>query len=200
MIVVVTGSIGMGKSATARLFAEEGAEVWDADAAVHRLYAKGGGGAEAVGEFAHAAVVDGAVDRARLAALLAERPDLFDRLNAAVHPLVAADRERAFASSTADLFVLDIPLFFEGGGAAAADAVVTTTAPDAVRRARVLERPGMTAEKLDLVVSRQTPDAEKRRRADYVVWTHLGPGPARAAVRAIIADLRRRLPARRDAR
>ncbi|MEO1311420.1 MAG: dephospho-CoA kinase [Pseudomonadota bacterium] len=199
IVVVLTGSIGMGKSTTASLFAEEGAAVWDADAAVHRLYAPGGGAAGGIAEIAPAAVSGGGVDRGALSDLIRKDPDLLKKVEAVVHPLVAADRAAALASSSAEIAVLDIPLYFEGGGSTEADAVVVVTAPDAVRRRRVLERPGMTEAQLDFIVARQTPDAEKRRQADYLIWTHCGLDPARDAVRAVLADLRRRFAARLEA-
>ncbi len=189
-VIVLTGSIGMGKSATAKLFADEGARVWDADAAVHRLYEKDGAAVHSIEAIAPEAIRDGAVDRAALSAAIAKDASLLKKIEAVVHPLVAADREAALADGDPSTpIVLDIPLFFEGGGAAGADAVVVVTAPDEVRRARVLERPGMSAEKLDFIISRQTPDTEKRRRADYIIWTHDGLEPSREAVRAILRDL-----------
>ena len=186
----------MGKRATARLFAEAGCAVWDADAAVHRLYEEGGAGVAEISKLAPGAVRDGAVDRAALGGILAEDPDLFPKLNAAIHPLVAADRENAFRTATAPVFVADIPLFFEGGAADGINAVVVVTAPESVRRARVLERPGMTLEKFEMITSRQTPDAEKRARADYILWTHAGLDLTRAGVASVTADLRRRFPNR----
>lgn len=188
----LTGSIGMGKSTTARMFADEGVPVWDADAAVHRLYAPGGAGSAAISTFAPEAVdADGGVDRAALRRALAEDPSLFGRLDAAIHPLVAADRTafaEARATEGAPLAVFDIPLLFETGAEAGLDRVVVVTAPAEVQRARVLDRPGMTQADLDRLLARQMPDADKRARADYVIDTAHGLAPAREAVRAIIAE------------
>jgi dephospho-CoA kinase len=190
--VGLTGSIGMGKSTTARLFAEEGAAVWDADAAVHRLYAAGGAAVPAVAALAPGAVRDGAVDRAALRAAILADPGLLQRVEAAVHPLVAADRadflRKARAEGTA-VAVCDIPLLFETGAADAFDAVVVVTAPAEVQRARVLARPGMTAQAFEAILSRQTPDAGKRARADHVIDTSAGIEAARAQVRAVMDEL-----------
>ncbi|MGF1553089.1 MAG: dephospho-CoA kinase [Paracoccaceae bacterium] len=188
----LTGSIGMGKSTTAGLFAEEGVPVWDADAAVHRLYEPGGAGASAVRDLARDAIgAAGGVDRARLRAALAADPGLIGRLERAIHPLVAADRD-AFAEARgaegARLVVFDIPLLYETGAETGLDRVVVVSAPEAVQRARVLARPGMTEDDFERILARQTPDAEKRARADYVIDTGAGIEPARAAVRAIIAE------------
>jgi len=191
MIVLgLTGSIGMGKSATARLFAEEGAWTWNADDAVHRLYAAGGAAVGPIGDAFPGVVAEGAVDRARLAEALGRDEGAFRRLEAIVHPLVAKGRLEDLAAAEkrgVRLAVLDIPLLFETVGEALVDAVVVVTAPEAVQRERVLARPGMTAERLNAVLARQTPDAEKRARADFVVDTGRGVEAARAEVQAIVA-------------
>lgn len=191
IILGLTGGIGMGKSTTADFFREEGAVVWDADAAVHRLYAEGGSAVEAVAEaFGREVVVGGAVDRPRLAAVLGSDASKFDRLNAIVHPLVLQDRMAALeAARTAEtrLFVVDIPLLFETGADAHVDATVVVSAPADVQRQRVLARPGMTPERLEAIVDRQMSDAEKRARADFVVDTSEGLDAARARVRQIVA-------------
>ncbi|AYG94642.1 dephospho-CoA kinase [Brevundimonas naejangsanensis] len=193
MIVLgLTGSIGMGKSTTARMFAEAGALVWDADAAVHRLYAPGGAAVEPLGRAFPGVVVDGAVDRARLAEALGRDETAFRRLEALVHPLVAADRAEALKAAAADgvrLAVVDIPLLFETGGDAFVDAVVVVTADAAIQAERVLARPGMTRERLDAILARQTPDAEKRARADFLVDTGRGLEAARDQVRAIVGTV-----------
>lgn len=190
MIVLgLTGSIGMGKSTTTAMFADEGAFVWNADEAVHRLYAPGGAAVPAVGEAFPGTVVDGAVDRARLAAALGQDGDAFRRLEAIVHPLVLKDRLADLAAAEARgvrLAVLDIPLLFETGGDQAVDAVVVVTAPAAVQARRVLDRSGMTRERFEAILARQMPDAEKRRRADFVVDTGDGLDAARARVREIV--------------
>lgn len=185
----LTGSIGMGKSTTAQMFADEGVPVWDADAAVHRLYAKGGAAVAAVGETFPSAVLDGALSRDVLAAIIASDPAALARLESIVHPLVAQDRLAFLDAVTSEIAVLDIPLLYETGADRWLDAVACVTAPATVQRDRVLARSGMTPEKFELILRHQLPDAEKRARADYVIETK-SPGDARAGVREIIADIR----------
>ncbi|NNU15740.1 dephospho-CoA kinase [Parvularcula sp. ZS-1/3] len=192
--VGLTGSIGMGKSTTAKMFAEEGAAVWDADAAVHRLYAPGGAAVAPVGEaFPSALSEEGGIDRDALSREVVGQPDRLKALEAVVHPLVAEDRqafiEKAKASG-ADFVVLDIPLLVENGAPGFFDAVVVCTADEAIRRERVLARPGMTEDKLDAILARQAPEAERLRHATYTVRTDKGLDHARAEVAAIMADLR----------
>ncbi|MES2833589.1 MAG: dephospho-CoA kinase [Pseudomonadota bacterium] len=193
MIVLgLTGSIGMGKSTTTALFAEAGALTWNADDAVHALYAPGGAAVEPVGEAFPGVVVDGAVDRDRLAAALGRDEAAFKRLEAIVHPLVAARRRDdllAAGAAGVKLAVLDIPLLFETGGDRAVDAVVVVTADPQVQAARVLARPGMTRERLEAILARQTPDAEKRARADFIVDTGRGLEAARDQVREIVGTV-----------
>ena len=201
MIVVgLTGSAAMGKTATAKMFADEGVPVFDADAAVHALYA---GEAVAPVEAAFPGVsADGRIDRERLAQRVFNNPDALRKLEAIVHPLVRAaqDQFRADAKRTgAAIAVLDIPLLFETGGEARVDAVVVVTAPSDVQRTRLLERPGMTAEKIEGMLARQMPDSEKRRRADFIVDTSRGFDAARAEVRDILRRLREQGPPRRRA-
>jgi dephospho-CoA kinase len=187
----LTGSVGMGKSTTARLFAEAGVPVWDADAAVHRLYAAGGGGAAAIAGLAPGAVAGDAVDRDRLRDAIVADPALLGRIEARIHPLVAADREAfAAAHGAAEVVVFDIPLLFETGGARGLDGVLVVTAPAAVQRERVLTRPGMTPEALERILARQMPDAEKRARADFVIATDRGVEAARADVLALLERIR----------
>lgn len=189
ILLGLTGSIGMGKSTTSRMFADEGALVWDADAAVHRLYARGGAAVEPLGEAFPGVVVDGAVDRTRLAERLGRDEDAFKRLEAIVHPLAAQDRADDLAAARARgvrLAVLDIPLLFETGGDAFVDAVVVVTADPEVQAARVLDRPGMTRDRFEAILARQMPDAEKRRRADFLVDTGRGLDAARDQVRQIV--------------
>jgi len=187
-VLGLTGSVGMGKSTAAGFFAEEGVPVHDADAAVHRLYA---GEAAALIEAAFpGTTVDGAVDRTRLAQRVLGDPAALKRLEAIVHPLVQASERRFLAEAEArgeKVVLLDIPLLFETGGDERVDAVVVVSAPPEVQRGRVLERPGMTAEKLDAILAQQMPDAEKRRRADFVVDTSRSFDAARAQVRAVLA-------------
>lgn len=190
MIVLgLTGSIGMGKSTTAGLFAEEGAAVWDADAAVHRLYAPGGAGVGPVEAAFPGVANETGVDRAALGRRVRGDPDALARLEAVVHPLVRADREAfldAARARGAALAVLDIPLLYETGAEGQVDAVVVVTAPAQVQRARVLARPGMTLEAFEGLLARQTPDDEKRRRADFLVDTGQGLDSARGQVRMIV--------------
>lgn len=187
----LTGSVGMGKSTTAQLFAEAGVPVWDADAAVHRLYAAGGAGAAAVANLAPRAVAGGAVDRDRLRDAIIADPGLLARIEARVHPLVAADREAfAAAHAGAAIVAFDIPLLYETEGERGLDGVLVVTAPEPVQRARVLARPGMTPEALERILARQTPDAEKRARADFVISTDQGIEGARRDVQAVLARIR----------
>ena len=191
--VALTGSIGMGKSTVLAMFGELGAAVWNADEAVHRLYRKGGAAIPALTEKFPEAIVGGAVDREKLSALVLDKPEQLKRLEAIVHPLVAADRDAFLATARnkgAEIAVLDIPLLFETGGETAFDAVVVVSAPASVQRRRVLSRPGMNAAKLDAILARQTPDAEKRGRADFVIDTGQSLAATRAEVEAVFARLR----------
>jgi len=186
-IIGLTGSLGMGKSTTARFFAEQGVPVHDADAVVHRLYE--GEAAAAIEQAFPGATSLGKVDRNRLAALVLDDPAALKKLEAIVHPLVQAAEQRLLAQARSrgeKVAVLDIPLLFETGGHERVDAVVVVSAPAEVQRSRVLERPGMTIEKLDAILGRQMPDAEKRLRADFVVDTSHGFEATRAQVRAIL--------------
>ena len=194
MIVVgLTGSIGMGKSTTAALFAAEGAPVYDADAEVHALYAPGGAAVAPIEQAFPGVVRGGAVDRGLLSQAVLGDEAAMKRLEAIVHPLVGASRAGFFQAAEAkgaDIVVLDIPLLFETGGEKAVDAVVVASAPAEVQRRRVLDRPGMAPEKLDAILARQTPDAEKRARADFVIDTGQGLDHARDQVRQVLAKLR----------
>ncbi|MBN2631201.1 MAG: dephospho-CoA kinase [Rhodobacteraceae bacterium] len=185
----LTGSIGMGKSTTAALFAAEGVPVWDADAAVHRLYSTGGAAVGPVANLCPAALKDNAIDRAVLRDVIAADPATLPRLEAIVHPLVAADRVAFAAKCVSDLAVFDIPLLFETGSAAEMDATLLVTAPAAVQRQRVLSRPGMTEAQFLLILARQMPDAEKRARATHIVET-LSIDQTRAYVQALITHIR----------
>ncbi|OSP55345.1 dephospho-CoA kinase [Pseudoruegeria sp. SK021] len=188
-VLGLTGSIGMGKSTTARLFAEAGCAVWDADAAVHRLYAAGGAAVAPLRALRPEAIVAGAVSRPALKDWIATDPTAFDQIEAVVHPLVAEDRVRFLSAAESDIVVLDIPLLFETGRHGDMDAVIVVSAPPAVQRARVLARPGMTDAQFEAILARQIPDAEKRQRADYVIETTDMP-TARSAVAAIIDQIR----------
>ncbi len=185
----LTGSIGMGKSTTAQMFADEGLPVWDADAAVHRLYGKGGAAVAPIGAAFPTAVVDGAVSRDALKRIIAADPGALPRLEAIVHPLTTADRRAFLNAQTADIVVFDIPLLFETGLDAEMDATLTVSAPPEIQSARVLARPGMTRPQLEVILARQMPDAEKRARADHVIET-LTLDAARADVRDLIARIR----------
>ena len=193
-ILGLTGSIGMGKSTVAEMFRAAGVPVWDADAAVHRLYAPGGAGVAAIAAIRPRAVVDGGVSRPALKAWIAGDAGALARIEAAIHPLVAADRAGFLARARAEgaaLVVLDIPLLFEGGAERDMDAVLVVTAPAKVQRARVLARPGMTEADLDRLLARQMPDAEKRARADFVIES-VEIEPSRQAVQGLIEKLKRK--------
>lgn len=186
-VLGLTGSLGMGKSTTARFFAEAGVPVHDADAVVHRLYE---GEAVAAIEAAFPGTThNGMVDRKLLSARVLGDSAAFKRLEDIVHPLVQEAERRLLAEAERrgeKIAVLDIPLLFETGGEKRVDAVVVVSAPPDVQKARVLERPGMTLEKLEAILAKQMPDEEKRRRADFVVDTSQGFDAARAQVRAIL--------------
>ncbi len=185
----LTGSIGMGKSTTAQMFRDLGHPVWDADAAVHRLYAAGGAAVAPLEQAFPGAVRDGAVDRARLKALLAQDETGFARLERIVHPLVAADRADFIRRHPdAPIVVLDIPLLFETGGEKGVDGIAVVSAGAELQRQRVLARPGMTEQSFAMILDRQMPDAEKRARADWVIPTETLEG-ARAAVDRICKDI-----------
>lgn len=189
ILLGLTGSIGMGKSTTTAMFAEHGALIWNADDAVHALYAKGGAAVEPIEKAFPNVVVDGTVNRTLLAEALGRDDTAFRRLEAIVHPLVAAGRLADLDAARAagvKLAVLDIPLLFETGGDRAVDAVVVVTADAETQRRRVLARPGMTEVRFEAILARQTPDAEKRRRADFVIDTGRGLDAARARVAEIV--------------
>lgn len=195
LLVGLTGSIGMGKSETAKMFAKLGIPVYDADAAVHRLYEPGGAAVPEIAKLFPDSVRDGRVDRAVLSKHVTADKDAFRKLEQLVHPLVARAQRGFIEEATArgaDLVVLDIPLLFEGGGHARVDAVVVVSAPADIQRQRVLARPGMTEDKLDQILARQMPDAEKRAKAHFVVETDKGLDHAFEQVKKIVAELRRR--------
>ena len=190
----LTGSIGMGKSATAAMFADEGCPVYDADAEVHKVYAKGGAGVEPVEAAFPGVAEDGAINRARLSERVVHDPEAFQRLNGIVWPLLGAARRAFFRQAEEDqvpIVVLDIPLLFETGGERNVDATVVVSAPADMQRARVLAREGMSEAKLDGILARQMADVEKRARAHFIVDTSRGFEAAREQVRAIVAALKR---------
>lgn len=193
-VIGLTGSIGMGKSTTAAMFRDAGIPVYDADAAVHAAYDVGGIAVEPVGAAFPGAVKNGRVDREVLRQQVLGNPEALQKLNGIVHPLIGRDRARVFEAakaSGADMIIMDVPLIFETGGEKNMDAVIVVSAPAEMQRTRVLAREGMTPERLDAILAQQTPDAEKRARADYVVDTGQGLEVARAQVAQIIADLRK---------
>ena len=189
-ILGLTGSLGMGKSTTAKFFAEEGVPVHDADAAVHRLYA--GEAAPLIEAAFPGTTRGGTVDREKLGRAVLGNPAAIEKLESIVHPLVRADERRFLREAErtgAQVAVLDIPLLFETGGDKRCDAVVVVSAPAAVQRQRAFERPGMTDEKFKALLAKQTPDAEKRARADFVVDSGKGFDAARAQVREILRQV-----------
>jgi len=194
MIVIgLTGSIGMGKSTVAQMFAEEGAPAFNSDAAVHELYAPGGAAVAPIEAAFPGVTRDGGIDRTALSARVVGNTEAIERLEKIVHPLVR-QAQAAFLQANRDagkaVAVLDIPLLFESGQTGLFDKIVVVSAPADVQRARVLSRPGMTVEKFEALLARQTPDAEKRARADFVVDTSGTFDDMRAQVRAILDALR----------
>jgi dephospho-CoA kinase len=190
LILGLTGSIGMGKSTTAKLFMEAGVPVYDADAAVHKIYE--GEAAPAVEAAFPGTTVDGKVDRARLSAKVVQDPAAIKRLEQIVHPMLGASRQKFLAEaeqSGASVVVMDIPLLYETGGEKRVDAVVVVSTAPETQRERILARGTMTPEALDAILARQLPDAEKRKRADFVVDTSHGLDPVRAAIRDILAEV-----------
>ncbi|QPF84938.1 dephospho-CoA kinase [Bradyrhizobium genosp. L] len=190
MILGLTGSIGMGKSTTAKLFMEAGVPVYDADAAVHQLYE--GEAAPAIEAAFPGTTMDGKVDRARLSARVVGDAAAMKQLEGIVHPMLGASRQKFFADAEtagAPVVVLDIPLLFETGGEKRVDAVVVVTTSPELQRERVLERGTMDAATLDAIIAKQMPDAEKRKRADFIVDTSHGLDPVRARIRDILAEV-----------
>jgi dephospho-CoA kinase len=198
MIVLgLTGSIGMGKSTTANLFAEAGVPVYDADAAVHRLYE--GEAVAAIEAAFPGTTAGGKVDRNKLSARVVHDPVAMQRLEEIVHPMLGASRQKFLhdaEASGAPVAVVDVPLLFETGGEKRVDAVVVVTTSPEVQRMRILARPNMTEEKLGAILARQMPDAEKRRRAHFVVDTSHGLDPVRARIRDILAEAAKMTPGR----
>jgi dephospho-CoA kinase len=190
LILGLTGSIGMGKSTTAKLFAEAGVPVYDADAAVHKIYE--GEAAPAIEAAFPGTTVDGKVDRAKLSASVLHKPAAIKQLEQIVHPMLGASRQKFLDDaerSGAPVVVMDIPLLFETGGEKRVDAVVVVSTGPVAQRERILARGTMTNEALDAILARQLPDAEKRKRADFVVDTSHGLDPVRARIRDILAEV-----------
>ena len=189
-VLGLTGSIGMGKSTTAKLFAELGVPVYDADAIVHQLY--DGEAVAAIEAAFPGTTADGKVDRTKLSARVVHDPAAIQRLEEVVHPMLGSSRQKFFAdaeASGAPVVVVDVPLLFETGGEKRVDAVVVVTTSPELQRQRVLARGMMDDDKFNAILSRQMPDAEKRKRADFVVDTSYGPQPVRAQIKDILAEV-----------
>ena len=193
LIIGLTGSIGMGKSETAKMFARHGVPVCDSDALVHALYEVGGAAVQPVGEAFPEALSDGRIDRGKLSSCVIGQPDAIARLEAIVHPLVGQAQWRFLeenAAKAVPMVVLDIPLLLESKGPRRVDVVVVVSAPDDVQRTRVLARPNMTAEKFEIILKKQMPDVLKRELADFVIDTSQGLAHAEAQVVALIEKLK----------
>jgi dephospho-CoA kinase len=194
IVAALTGSIGMGKSTVLKMFEELGAAIWNADDAVHRLYAKGGAAVAPIKKEFSGVIANGAVDREKLAAIVFGDAARLKKLESIVHPLVAADRERFVKKARAEgaeIVILDIPLLFENCGEDAFEAVIVVSAPAHTQRARVLGRPGMSEEKFAAILARQTPDPEKRARADFVINTNQDFAATRKDVSAVMGKLKK---------
>lgn len=195
ILLGLTGSIGMGKSTAAKMFADFGVPVHDSDEAVHRLYR--GKAAPRIEAAFPGTTADGVVDRAKLAERVLRDPEAMKRLEAIVHPLVRADATaylKPYHAAGAPLAVVDIPLLYETDGRDRVDLVLVVTAPYEVQRERVLSRPGMTEEKFEAILAKQVPDADKRNMADFVIDTSRGMEPTRAAIADIIEKLTGKRP------
>lgn len=188
----LTGSIGMGKSTTAKLFVEEGCALWDADAAVHRLYSDGGAAVPLIRDLFPTAIEDNAVSRGKLKEIILADPTALKEIETIVHPLVGQDRATFIAQATQDIVVLDIPLIFETGGESKVDAVVCVIIDAETQKQRVMERGTMTAEQFEVISAKQMPAAEKATRADYVITTDTIEH-ARRQVQFVVKDIREKL-------
>ncbi len=188
-LIGLTGSMGMGKSTTAQMFRDEGVPVWDADAAVHAMYAPGGQAVAPIGALRPEAIVEGGVDRGQLKKWISEEPGALGRIEAVVHPLLARDREAFLAGLETDIAVLDFPLLLESGADKLVDLVVVVSAPERLQKARILQRGTMDLAMLETILAKQMPDSEKRARADRVIET-IDMETARNAVRDLLAEIR----------
>ncbi|MCK0171045.1 dephospho-CoA kinase [Aliiroseovarius sp. S1123] len=193
-IIGLTGSIGMGKSTTAKMFADAGVPIWDADAAVHRIYDVGGAAVEPIRAVCPDAIIDGAVSRDVLKDWMSKDADALKKLEGIVHPLVGQDRAEFLADSTSPIVLLDMPLLFEIGAHEHVDLVVVVSAPAELQRDRVLARGTMTEAQFETILAKQVPDADKRARADVIIPTETLDG-ARAAVDEVIAHVKEQLDA-----
>ncbi|MEN8917727.1 MAG: dephospho-CoA kinase [Octadecabacter sp.] len=192
-ILGLTGSIGMGKSTTAQMFADEGVPVWDADAVVRKLYGVGGAAAGIVAEHYPDAMEGGAVSRERLRGLIGEDPAILDHIQQIVHPLVAANRVKFLENAKAPVVLLDIPLLFETGTDDLCDGIAVVSVSETEQRARVLQRGEMSEADFELILARQMPDAEKRARARWIILSQTLDG-ARQTVKDILAEIAKELP------
>ncbi len=193
-IIGLTGSIGMGKSTTAKMFADAGVPIWDADAAVHRIYDVGGAAVEPIRAVCPDAIIDGAVSRDVLKDWMSKDADALKKLEGIVHPLVGQDRAEFLADSTSPIVLLDMPLLFEIGAHEHVDLVVVVSAPAELQRDRVLARGTMTEAQFETILAKQVPDVDKRARADVIIPTETLDG-ARAAVDEVIAHVKEQLDA-----
>lgn len=193
-IIGLTGSIGMGKSTTAKMFQAAGVPIWDADAAVHRIYAPNGAAVKPIQAICPEAIVEGGVDRDVLKAWIGRDPNALAQLEQIVHPLVAEDRARFLAESETDIVLLDMPLLFEIGAHEHVDLVVVVSAPADLQRTRVLERGTMTEAQFEVILAKQVPDSEKRARADVIIPTETLDG-AKAAVQDVLDHIQEKLDA-----
>jgi|TARA_B110000091_G_scaffold121223_1_gene130529 dephospho-CoA kinase len=188
----LTGSIGMGKSTTAALFAARGCLIWDADLAVHRAYNEGGDGVAEIKKIAITAVDSNSVNRDKLRTLILEDPTLLAKIEAIIHPIVQKDRQAFIASNPGSILVFDIPLLFELNSESDFDAVACVLSTFEMQKTRVMARPGMTRTHLEMIISKQLPAADKAARANYIINTAT-KDIARAAVDSIIKDIKRKV-------
>jgi dephospho-CoA kinase len=188
----LTGSIGMGKSTTAALFAARGCLIWDADLAVHRAYNEGGDGVAEIKKIATTAIDSNSVNRDKLRTLILEDPTLLAKIEAIIHPIVQKDRQAFIASNPGSILVFDIPLLFELNSESDFDAVACVLSTFEMQKTRVMARPGMTRTHLEMIISKQLPAADKAARANYIINTAT-KDIARAAVDSIIKDIKRKL-------